>query len=87
MLFVIFIVLIGFNIAGSIRYSNLQAKINTDIEMQQGIQQSNFQLIKENNALKVINRDTIALTKQSQRELKKKFPDLRLTTNCSIFQN
>lgn len=74
-LFVVLIVLIGFNIAVSMRYSKI-SDFNTTLVNQ------NQKLSEDNSKLLVIRNDSINLTKQSISEVKKKFPNMQVVLNC-----
>lgn len=74
-LFVVLIVLIGFNIAASMRYSKI-SDFNTTLVSQ------NQKLVENNSKLLVIRNDSIDLTKQSISDVKKKFPNMQVVLNC-----
>lgn len=74
-LFVVLIVLIGFNIAASKRYSEI-SDFNTTLVNQ------NQKLSEDNSKLLVIRNDSIDLTKQAISEVKKKFPNMQVILNC-----
>lgn len=74
-LFVALIVLIGFNIAASMRYSKI-SDFNTTLVNQ------NQKLSEDNSKLLVIRNDSIDLTKQSISEVEKKFPNMQVVLNC-----
>lgn len=73
--FVVFIVLVGFNIAASKRYSEI-SDFNTTLVNQ------NQKLVEDNTKLLSIRNDAIDLTKQSLAEVRKKFPNLHIALNC-----
>lgn len=74
-LFVVFIVLVGFNIAASKRYSEIS-------DFNNALVSQNQKLLADNTKLSQLRVYSLNFTKQSINEVKKKFPELQVTLNC-----
>ncbi|MCF9047459.1 apolipoprotein A1/A4/E family protein [Acinetobacter nectaris] len=74
-LFVVLIVLVGFNIAASKRYSEIS-------DFNNALASQNQKLLADNTKLSEIRSDSLNLTKQSIGEVRKKFPKLQVILNC-----
>lgn len=75
-LFVVFIVLVGFNIAASKRYSEIS-------DFNNALASQNQKLLADNTKLSEIRNDSLNFTKQSISEVRKKFPKLQVILNCN----
>ncbi|MBF7686468.1 hypothetical protein I2F17_11630 [Acinetobacter sp. B10A] len=74
-LFVVLIVLVGFNIAASKRYSEIS-------DFNNALVSQNQKLMADNTKLLEIKNDSLRFTKQSITEVRKKFPQFQITLDC-----
>ncbi|MBF7684019.1 hypothetical protein I2F27_12045 [Acinetobacter sp. B5B] len=74
-LFVVLIVLVGFNIAASKRYSEIS-------DFNNALASQNQKLMADNTKLLEIKNDSLRFTKQSITEVRKKFPQFQILLDC-----